>query len=154
MNKDGESNIFTRLNKFLSERKSSDLTKRDKLWLDKAYKLSLTSERNIFKLGSIIVQNNKNVGSGVNSPKTHPLQSKWNEHSDCLHAEISAIINSGIKDYSNLKATIYVARAARKDLAPACSYPCVNCWAFLDFIGIKNIVCYDEGGSPVKIKVK
>lgn len=154
MNKDGESIIFTRLNKFLANQKTYSLTKRDSVWLDRSYKLACTSERDIFKLGSIIVQNNKSIGSGVNSPKTHPLQSKWNEHSDCLHAEVSAIIDSGIKDFSNLKATIYVARVARKNNTPACSYPCVNCWAFLEFIGIKNIVCYDEGGNPTKIKVK
>lgn len=154
MNKEDESNTFTRLNKFLAKHDTSPLTKRDLAWLNKTFKLACSSERSIFKLGATIVQNNKSIGSGVNSIKTHPLQSKWNGFSDCLHAEVAAIISTGMKDFTTPKTTIYVARVAKKDMSPACSYPCVNCWNLLEFLGIKNIVCYDEGGNPKKIKVK
>lgn len=145
---------YTKLNKFLDKQDTIPLTTRDKRWLNRAKKLAKQSSNKSFRLGAIIVQSNKNIGSGVNSTKTHPIQSKWNSKSDCLHAEVSAIIDSGIKDFEGKKATIFVARLMKKDNEPGCSYPCVNCWNMLNFIGIRNIVCYDKDSKPVKIKVK
>lgn len=158
MTKEPEKKIFTKLNEFLSNYDHESLSKRDEKFLSRATKLACDSPRDKFKLGAIISQNNKTIGKGVNSEKTHPFQSKWNSRSDCLHAEVSAIIDSGIKDFEKMKATIYVARLARpgqnEDYKPSCSYPCVNCWNLLNFIGIRNIVCYNEEGNPVKITVK
>lgn len=145
---------YTKLNKFLDGYENTPLTARDKRWLNRTKKLSQQSTRKSFKLGAIIVQSNKKIGSGVNSKKTHPLQSKWNQKSNCLHAEIAAIIDSGIKDFEGKKATIFVARSMRNTNEPGCSYPCVNCWNMLNFIGIRNIVCYDAESKPVKIEVK
>lgn len=158
MTKESEQRTFTKLNEFLSEYDHVSLNKKDEIMLKRATKLAYDSPRNKFKLGAIISQNNKIVGRGVNSKKTHPFQSKWNQRSDCLHAEVAAIIDSGIKDFENSKTTIYVARLSRpgqnEEHVTSCSYPCINCWNLLNFIGIRNIVCYNEGGNPVKINVK
>lgn len=146
--------IFTKLNKFLDSQDTEKLTTREHTWLKRATKLAKTSKKKNFKLGAIIIQSNKKIGCGVNSFKTHPIQSKWNQKSECLHAEISAIIDSGIKDFEGKKATIFVARLMTNEKDVGCSYPCINCWNMLNFIGIRNIVCYDKKGHPVKIKVK
>lgn len=145
---------FTRLNEFLSDQDHEKLTKRDIRWLKKATNMANENPNKNFKLGAVIVQANKIIGSGINSRKTHPLQSKWNDKSDCLHAEVAAILDAGNKEFSKPKSTIYVARISKGKKTPACSYPCVNCWAMLDYIGIRNIVCYNEDGKAVKIKVK
>ena len=56
-------------------------------------------------------------------------------------------------DFNPDQSTVYVCRYTRIG-APGCSFPCVGCWAALDHIGLKTVVCYDEFGQSTKIDLK
>jgi len=145
--------IFSNLNKFLDEIPKFQLNSNELKKLDQAFEYSLQSKPR-YKLASFIVVRNRIISKGTNQVKTHPIQHRWNFITTHIHVEIDALIRlyktENSIDFS--KATIFVARSGRKtNEKKLCSYPCKSCLAALLHTGIKNIVCCDTSGNPVKI---
>lgn len=147
---------YRKLNEILASLPNKNLSKKDTILLNKSLKLSMTPLKREFKLGAIVTGNGRILGEGFNSAKTHPIQYRWNDKTDKLHAEVAAIINSGIRDFSKIKKpTIYVGRTStiNDNIVSTCSYPCINCLNLINFVGIRTIVCYNEENKPVKINL-
>ena len=97
-----------------------------------AKKLSKKSDYKSYKLGSVIVKNNRIVGMGFNKDRTHPKSNSWDHY---IHAELSAILNAGEECQGS---DIYVYRENRiGEISP--SKPCVNCKKLIVAAGIKNV---------------
>lgn len=98
-----------------------------------AKKLSYKSDYLAHQLGAVIVRGNELIGIGFNKRKTHPLsKTRFNN----IHAELSAIINSGEENLNG--ATIYVYRET-KDGELAASRPCVHCLQLLRNVNIRKV---------------
>ena len=144
---------FTRLNVFLANAPRVPMLDLDYRHLSRAEQLSRTSQREIQRVGSVIACRREIFGEGFNSRKTHPYQARWNKFSNCLHAEIVALLETQKrKDFQPERATVYVSRYGRRGTL-GCSYPCDGCWSALNHVGVRSIVCYDESATPIKIKV-
>lgn len=81
-----------------------------------------------------VVSKKKPISVASNKVKTHPKC--ISETSKSTHAEIRAILNSGIEDLSG--AYIYIYRET-KDGKPALARPCNICYSFIAECGIKRI---------------
>ena len=142
---------FTRLNDFLSEQPTQDLSDHEISLLDRATELARTSHNPRFKVGAIIAERGKVISYGVNQLKTHPFQAKWNQHSSCLHAEMDALLTAQrLSCFDPHKSTVIVSRIGSNKKTD-CSYPCKYCYPALAHVGIRRFVCYDIVGNPVKI---
>jgi tRNA(Arg) A34 adenosine deaminase TadA len=109
-------------------------------WFDLARKLSKKSDHQDHKLGCVIVKGSKVIGLGFNKLRTSPrAKTRYNR----LHAEVSALLNSGREDLTGCEAYIY---RETKLGVPACSRPCPHCMSALILTGIKKI-CYSDNGS-------
>jgi pyrimidine deaminase RibD-like protein len=110
-----------------------------------ARRLSHKSDYDVHKLGAVITRGNQIVGLGFNKKKTHPLSStRFNN----IHAELSAILNSGIKNLSGC--SIYVYRETKSgDLAMA--RPCVDCLKLLKKSNVAKIFYSTETGFKTEI---
>ena len=100
-----------------------------------ASELSKVSNVPRMKVACIIAKNNKILGWGLNSLKSHP-KSKF--YSKRVHAEHAATISTNTKNHSNL--TAYVARyvVGTGKLGPA--RPCKSCARHLLNAGIKKVI--------------
>lgn len=144
---------FTRLNSFLSQQPTKELNGHDIALLNRATALAATSTNPRFKVGAIIAYRGKVISQGVNKPKTHPFQAKWNVMSSSLHAEMVALLNAQkLSCFDPEKATVVVSRIGRNKITD-CSYPCVHCWNCLEYVGFRNIICFDHFGQPVRIEL-
>lgn len=113
------------------------------------------------KLGCVIVYNNKIIGTGFNSNKTHPIQKLYNnrrfpedEHPHTIHAELHALspyLHKDIIDWS--KVTLYTYRIRRMNNKYGVSRPCESCMALIKKLGIKRI-CYTTDDGFVKEYIK
>jgi len=109
-----------------------------------AKNLSLTSDYQKYRLGSIIVIQGKIVAKGVNSSKTHPLQKKLNEDRDdfnCftthpIHAEVSTL--NKVKHLDLKKAEMFIYHASHEE-QPKFARPCLACMNAIINSGIKTI---------------
>lgn len=139
------------MNKFLMDSPSRNATDRELKWLGIAGDLALLSDREKkSRTGCIILQKNRVFSHGWNTFKTHPFQSRWNTHTNKLHAEMVAILHAQrCQDFEPDRATIVITRMSRS--GPACSYPCIYCFACLSHIGIRTILCYDYNNEPIRI---
>jgi len=92
-----------------------------------------------YKFGAVIAAQSKPLSFGVNTIKTHPMNTTYGDHCISIHAEMSAVLRSK----TDLKgATIYVARnSINKN-----SRPCVTCRAHLKEAGIRYMVYHDGSG--------
>ena len=145
--------IFTRLNTFLANHPRSRLSDRDHRFLCQAEIESRRSMRRHHKVGCVMVQRNEVIGCGCNTVKTHPFQARWNKNSPCLHAEMMALLEAMRNpDFRPDRCTVYVSRYGRRGTL-GCSFPCTSCWAALDHVGIRRVVCYDENDMPTKIEL-
>ena len=142
--------IYTNLNTILSQSPKYNLTDKDYKFLSYAEKVSRKSDNSRHMVGCIIVESGDILSYGFNTSKTHPFQAKWNSRSPHLHAEMMALIDALKKDFNPKRSVIYVSRYGRNGLL-GCSYPCIHCWNALEYVGLTNIVCYDENSNPVKI---
>lgn len=105
------------------------------------------------KIGCIVVYDNKIIGMGFNSKKTHPLQKVYNVERfscdntpHCMHAEVHAL--AGLihnKAINWKKVSIYNYRET-KDGCLAMSKPCPSCMKLIKDLGIKDIYYTSNDG--------
>lgn len=89
------------------------------------------------RMGSIIVYKGKVMGLGFNSTKTHP---RSNHSHSMTHAELSAILNSRLEDFTGCSIFVY---RELKNGSPAPSFPCGHCFKMLKSLGFKEILYTD-----------
>lgn len=118
-----------------------------------AFHAALDSSHHQFKVGSVITQRNTIISCACNSARTHPFAARHNARSNCLHAEMGAILDALRRtNFNPNKSIIFVARVGRaRDPLPLCSYPCYACYTAIERAGIGTIVCGDESGKIVRI---
>lgn len=90
----------------------------------------------------LVRRNGKEISTGINKFKTHPLQAKFgrNNKSICLHAEIDAIVECcDWLWFDELKGSImYIARVKR-DGSLGLAKPCSGCFRALVHFNIKEV---------------
>lgn len=89
---------------------------------------------NNFKIGAIVVRNNRIISSGVNSYKTSPRLLRFYEF-PYFHAEAKAI--SSLEDASG--ADVYCVRI-RKDGSLGDCCPCFRCLQFMGYNDINRVL--------------
>lgn len=110
-----------------------------------AEKLSYKSDHPDHKHGAVIVRNGKEIaGIGFNRLKTH---SRSNTKYKMLHAELSAVINSGLENLSNCD--IYIFRRG-KDGTIRNSSPCQDCRDLLKSLSVKKVYFSHEDGFKME----
>jgi tRNA(Arg) A34 adenosine deaminase TadA len=117
----------------------SDLSKRDRMWLNAACRLAMES-RERTQHGCIIVQSGSVHGKGVNTKRNQPGIIEEIE-SLSVHAEINALRRSGELN----GAIAYIARVNNRGEKRQ-SRPCPDCLKALKEAGVKRIV-YTVSGS-------
>lgn len=98
-----------------------------------AEKLSEKSDHPHHKHGSVLVRGNRILGVGFNQLKTHP---RSNTAYQMLHAELSAILNSGLENFTGCD--LYIVRK-RKNNTLGNSFPCKNCLEMVKSLNIRRI---------------
>lgn len=88
-----------------------------------------------------VLSNGKDIYTGMNSWKTHPMQARFSRHPDCIHihAEIAAIVaavRAGQRDLSGF--SLWVARVLR-DGHTALAAPCTGCQRAIGAFDIANV---------------
>lgn len=120
--------------------------------LSVAHSLALSSNCSPHKVGAILFRRNRVLARGFNRLGGHPFQHRWNQKGTTLHAEMHALILAS-KDREDAEgASIAVARYARNS-SNGCSYPCNHCLPALEYAGIKDVICYSEDDTPVKVRL-
>lgn len=101
------------------------------------------SQKSTYKhrIGSIITFKDKILGFGFNQLKTHPKSPQ--PYFKTIHSELSAILNSGLEDFTNC--SIYNFRKTPGGKI-ANSKPCFHCENLLRSLNFKNIYFTDENG--------
>mgnify|MGYP002711857752 FL=1 len=102
-------------------------------------------------IGCIAVYQNRIIGIGCNTNKTHPTQKYYNryridetdyDNSESLlpklHAEINCINQLKHLDINFSKVKLYIYRT-RKDIACGMARPCASCMAAIKDLGIREI---------------
>jgi len=116
-----------------------DMNKEDDLFKIGYFKLAKNaSKHSTYKIRvGAVISNKKPIAVGFNKKKSHPRFSnpEFNIHS-CIHAEASAVINSGRIDLNNY--IIYIYRE-KKNRVPANARPCKECLKLLKEVGIRKI---------------
>jgi tRNA(Arg) A34 adenosine deaminase TadA len=125
----------------------TELSVRDKRWLEKATELARLSTCRQ-KHGAIIVKGGRIVGVGVNTFRNLPI-SDFPSDSYTTHAESAAL--RSVKQYRQVGkightdtdflvgSKLYVARVNRRNVA-SLSRPCDGCYSELLKAGIKEII--------------
>lgn len=98
-----------------------------------AEKLAQKSDHPDHKHGAVLVRKNTVIGIGFNQLKTH---TKSLNEFNMIHAEFSAILNSGLEDFSDCE--LYVVRK-RKNGELANSKPCNSCFRMLKSLEIEKV---------------
>lgn len=126
------------------------ITPRDVRYLQVAAAASRYSTYDRIKIGAAIIKGNWVVSTGCNKDKTHPFQFRMNqlhrpyEHSsNCLHAEVDALVRSGREDLTG--AEIYVYREDRNGSLAMCK-PCSVCAASIAAAGINRVIYTTPNG--------
>lgn len=109
---------------------------------------------------TFILKGSKIISIGINKPKTHTKNLKFNYYSMIgddlrdkvgLHSELSAIIRGGKEDYS--KYTFLVIRMnANNELLM--SKPCPGCISALDQVGYRKIFYSNSIGEIEELLIK
>lgn len=116
-----------------------------KKFFELAKKLSYKSDYESHRLGAVITRGSDIVGIGFNKKKTHPLSTtRFNN----IHAELSAIINSGIEDLSGC--SIYVYRETKQKQI-ALARPCEHCVKMLKQVGISKVFYTTDNGYQQEV---
>lgn len=104
------------------------------------------------KLAAAVVRRGSVVSFGVNTLKTHPIQSKFGSTLYCMHAEVAAIKNAlkkiSVDDLN--ECDMYISRI-KKDLSIGLSKPCKNCQGIIFGFGIKNVFYTDDENKISKM---
>lgn len=110
-----------------------------------AKKLSYKSDYYAHRLGAVVTRGNEILGIGFNKKKTHPLsETRFNN----IHAELSAILNSGEEDLSGC--SIYVYRETKHGTL-AMARPCEHCMKLLRQVNISKIYYSTETGYAKEV---
>lgn len=113
--------------------------------LEKAIKLAKGNPvQGLPKMAALIYDGKRLVGAGINSRKTHPLQSKFSKHPEaiCIHAEIAAIADCRrIEDLSGM--TMFIARVGH-DGEPKLAKPCSGCQKAIIAFNLKDVIWTEE----------
>jgi deoxycytidylate deaminase len=110
-----------------------------------AKKLSYKSDYYAHRLGAVVTCGNEILGIGFNKKKTHPLsETRFNN----IHAELSAILNSGEEDLSGC--SIYVYRETKHGTL-AMARPCEHCMKLLRQLNISKIYYSTETGYAKEV---
>lgn len=129
-------------------------TKRDFQFFEIAKNIARLSTFPKVKIGSVVVKDGNIISTGVNSTKTHPMQSFYNkfrgfESKNRIHAEMSAIAK--IKNKKELiGASIYVNRICGNRENGLCK-PCPACMKALMEHKIKSIFYTTDTGFAEEI---
>lgn len=110
--------------------------------MELAKRASEKSTHHTHKVGCVIVNGSKVLGSGFNIIRTHP---KSPHPFNTIHAEFHAVLNAG--DVTG--ATAYVFRET-KDGNPAISRPCKACWKYLKECGVEEVIYSFEGSFKLE----
>jgi deoxycytidylate deaminase len=113
-----------------------------------AKKLAITSDYGNFRHGAVLVKGSAIIGVGVNNEKYSSVGAKYRSESKGIstyHAEISAMLN--LPRSMTKGATIYVARASKKDGAWRLSKPCDMCHALMEERGIYQVFYSIDGDN-------
>ena len=114
------------------------------------------------KVAAILVVKNREISTGRNSYKTHPLAAKFgkNDEAICIHAELEAILKADKKiegpDFG--QATLYVCRVKSKSqderntLIWGNSCPCEGCTGAIAYYGVGRVV-YSLDGEQKNFEV-
>lgn len=105
-----------------------------------------------FKHFSYILEKNTILSIGRNNPdKTHPLAYRFNHRFNCIHSELSAIVNFDYphKRLHNCKIiNIRITESGRI----AMSRPCINCQTMLSAFGLKDVVYSNRDGNFERLR--
>ena len=127
------------------------MRKMDYKYFSKAKQIAQVSDFPKVHIGCIAVYQNRIIGIGCNTNKTHPTQKYYNryriddndfDNSESLlpklHAEINCINQLKHLNINFSKVKLYIYRI-RKDQPFGMARPCPSCMAAIKDLGIKNI---------------
>jgi len=106
---------------------------------------------------SFIVHKKRVLSIGFNSPKTHPINLKYNfvnkknvPINDLVgtHSELSAVIKLGAEDCNGL---VMVNTRINRNNAIDFSMPCSGCQSFLKTLNFKKIYYSDKNGNFLEL---
>lgn len=109
---------------------------------------------------SFIFENKKLLSIGINSPKTHPLNLKYNyinkqknNISEVVgtHSELSAVIKLGLDDYSGL---ILVNTRINRNNKLDYSFPCNGCMDMIKQLNFEKVVYSDKEGKFLELELR
>lgn len=92
------------------------------------------------RLGSVIVKKGKVLGLGYNSTRTHP---RSNTPYHQTHAELSAILNSRLEDFTGCDIYVYRETPTGKIANSKC---CIYCEKMIRSLGFKTIYYTNNNG--------
>jgi deoxycytidylate deaminase len=118
-------------------------------YFEKAREVAKLSDFSKTHIGCVAVYQNRIVGIGCNSNKTHPNQKVYNKYRNLfaqphsepiakIHAEIMCLNSISKLDIDFSKVHLYVYRI-RKDIPFGLSKPCNACMNAIKDLGIKHI---------------
>lgn len=141
------------------------MRKIDYKYFSKAKQIAQVSDFPKVHIGCIAVYQNRIVGIGCNTNKTHPAQKYYNRYriDDAdynssesllpkLHAEINCLNQLKNLDINFSKVKLYIYRT-RKDIECGMARPCASCMQAIKDLGIREIYyTTNDGYSYEKIE--
>lgn len=132
------------------------MSKRDEVYFQCAKNVSLNSDFNRVKIGTVVVYKNEIISEGYNTYKTHPIQMKYDKYrtlytfngvspQHCIHSEINALKRIKTLDIKWNKVKVYIYREDMNGHIANCR-PCNSCMAFIKELGIRNIYYTTDNG--------
>ena len=135
----------------------------ERIYMDEAANLALNSNCLRSKCGSVIVKDNKIIGSGFNSPPRElesqrrcilskdDLNKRVTDKTCCIHAEQRAIIDALINNYKKVEGSrLYFIRLDTNDKRTFAGKPyCTHCSKLALDVGIAEFVLWHKEGICV-----
>lgn len=122
--------------------------------LEKLIEFAVADAPNInhnFKHFSFIVERNKILSIGRNDPnKTHPMANKFGHRFNCIHSELSALVNFP-RPNTHLKNCDIINIRVRSDDTIGISRPCNICAYMLRIFKLRNVYYTNRGGEFEKL---
>ena len=120
------------------------MRKIDYKYFSKAKQIAQVSDFPKVHIGCIAVYQNRIIGIGCNTNKTHPTQKYYNRYRIAesllpkLHAEINCINQLKHLNINFSKVKLYIYRT-RKDIVCGMARPCASCMQAIKDLGIREI---------------
>lgn len=116
-------------------------------WLDAARAVAIagpgTGQRGSFRVGALLLENNRILAARHNSLKTHPALAKYTNW-PFQHAESSCAIHHGLDHCRGL--SLVCVRVLRDD-SLTMARPCAACQSLLSDVGVKEVWYTDWNGK-------